>query len=93
MRAIGLLFLLAAAACSGDDEPTKPDRAACERFRDHVVELRLFGNTDPTHRANLRKAFGDDFVRDCMARTSRAELDCAMTSKDLASLQGCSPRR
>ena len=88
-----LLVLFALSAACGSSEPSEPDRATCERLRDHVVELRMYGEDNPAHRKALNQALGEDFVTECRKNTSRAEIACAMAATDLEKLRSCAQRR
>jgi hypothetical protein len=94
---LALLMLLP--ACAG--EPGGPDRAACERLRDHVVELQLAPlrasrGGDPQvaaeldqHRSNLAASLSDDYLAQCQAGRSRQYLDCALAAASTEELSRC----
>jgi hypothetical protein len=92
MRRIILAFVCAAGACA--DDPPRPqglDRSACERMREHMVDVRLEGVVDQrdAHRQALVAALGDDFVTRCETTTSRAAHDCVLAATSIDSIRSC----
>jgi hypothetical protein len=90
---VTLLTVLLVGACAGDEPAVS--RGACERMRDHAIELRLRGVVDDldAHRAAARQVLGDGYVQRCVAETSVAELECSLAAKDLPSLHSCARTR
>jgi hypothetical protein len=84
----GVLVLTACA--SGNEREVDP--AACERLREHLIDVRFDGNAERqrVHRAAARDALGDDFVRRCVAETSPERLRCAMTASTVDAVRACS---
>jgi hypothetical protein len=78
-------------ACAS--EAPGPDRATCERLRDHLVDLRLFQLTADreAHRENLRRELGEQPISACLEAT-RDEVDCQLRAASLDALGGCATR-
>ena len=83
--------------CASHDEV---DRAKCERFRDHMIDLRLEQNSGAKdslgqpidlapHRAALKQALGDGFLASCEKTLTPKQLECALAAKDSAAASSC----
>lgn len=95
MRCKWVGIALVIAACAAHQEPENPE-ARCAKLRDHLVDLRLddvrgsaAGLDLDAHRAAMKRALGADFINECAARMSEAQLDCAIASKTLSASSGC----
>lgn len=89
-----ILFASLVLGCGGGrDEGARTE--ACERMRDHLVELRLDGNrTVPDadlqqHRAALVAALGPQFIGNCVQQTSDEELDCLSAAANSEAARAC----
>ncbi len=90
-----LIAVLALAACgTGGEEGVS--RRACERYRDHLVELRYQGagsDSDITaHKRAMKQALGEKFVSSCESKLSMSELQCGLHANDLKSATACAKR-
>jgi hypothetical protein len=88
-----IVILLLAGGCAGDEPAVS--RGACERMREHAIELRLDGVVDDrdAHRATARQVLGERYVERCVAETSVAELECSLAAKTLQTLHACAGKR
>ncbi len=97
MRTSVLLFVLVAGGvgCGADEEPESSPRAtACERLRDHLIDLRLADakHVDrAAHRDAMKQAMGGDFLASC-AKLDGAEIDCAVDAPDTTTASACATR-
>jgi hypothetical protein len=87
-----MLLMLTLAGCGSSDD-FEVNRESCERYRDHLVELRL-RDTNPAidtrpHRAAMKQALGDQFVATCQQQLTPEQLKCTMHAGDLASATAC----
>lgn len=87
-----VVVAVALAGCSADDEVPVAENP-CERLREHMIDLRLEG-TPPadlaSHRDVMRRALGDEFLTNCAASLSAAQIRCALDARDSASAVTCS---
>jgi hypothetical protein len=94
MRCLVFGFVILMGCGSGGDARHKS--AACERLRDHLVELQLARATHidaDRHRTAMRRGLGPKFVDRCQ-QLARAEIDCALAAADPAEAARCtSPRK
>ncbi len=85
--------VVALAACGHDiDDDEAVSEQACERLRDHVVDVRLANATGverEPHRRALRQALGKGFVSSCVGSLSDAQLQCALKAPDSAAIAAC----
>src|SRR5688572_1796413 len=94
--AIITLLLCSLAACaSRDDEDRTPDRLACERYIDHLIELRLEGAVEgrAAHKAALVVALGNDAIDHCITTMGPVELDCVAQAATLEAARSCTTPR
>jgi hypothetical protein len=95
MRSVLLLatVMIGSACRDSDSSDTPPDRAACERYRDHILDVRLEGVVEDreAHRAALAASLGTDIVTQCL-ELDRAEVECATKAKTLAATRACGER-
>jgi DNA-binding NtrC family response regulator len=91
--AIITLLLCALTACaSRDDDDDAPDRRACERYIDHLIELRLEGSVEnrAAHKAALAASLGSDAIDHCITTMGPVELDCVARVATLEAARACS---
>ena len=89
-RVVLVLALGAANGCSGGAADAERTATACERLRDHVIDLRVaeVHQDRDAHRAALRRAMGRGFVSTCMDQ-SDAHIDCEMKATTIDALRAC----
>lgn len=90
-----LAAILIDSGCRGtDDSEAPPDRASCERYRDHILDVRLEGVVEDreAHRTALAASLGTDIVAQCL-EMDRAEVACATAAKTLDATRACSSER
>jgi hypothetical protein len=90
-RLLGLAGIcLALISCSADP-PERLSRRECEELRDHMVALRIGGesaNRD-AHRAAIRSSL-EPFVETCVETITPEQQRCALAAADLDALAICS---
>ncbi|HEX5076058.1 MAG TPA: hypothetical protein VFW03_22785, partial [Gemmatimonadaceae bacterium] len=76
--------------CTGSSEGAGPTTAACQRLRDHVVDVRVaeIHQDREAHRTALRTALGARFVTECLNQSS-ARFDCEMKAATIDGLRAC----
>jgi hypothetical protein len=87
-----LVVCLICAACGSDPQATQDSSTvACEKLREHLLDVRVAGVTShrDAHRAALSRSLGDDFVARCERTKTQADLDCEMAAKTTAQLRVC----
>jgi hypothetical protein len=98
MRALAAFLVLGGASVSCS--PDKPDSAACERVRDHIVDIRVdaYGSakdavggtiTLEPHRRALQRALGEGFIKRCVATMSPEQIHCAIDATTSEQAQVC----
>lgn len=88
--AVGLL----SCAAARDD---RPSAAACKRYRDHAIDLRLTATMGPTiadevlaiHRRQLAQAVGSALVERCENRITADEYACSLAAMNQDQLVAC----
>lgn len=84
------LFTLVLFACSSDEEDK---RKACERYRDHLVELRLAdapnAKVAAQHRDLIKQALGDDFISSCESGLTADQIRCGLVAVDSSAVLSC----
>ena len=92
-RSLIVCFL---SACAADESSSTLSRRQCERYRDHVVNLRLneVSPTIPTrdlesHRVAMKQGLGDNFVAECEQKLSSADVRCGLAASDLSTAASC----
>lgn len=83
------MFCAALLGCADSEEPRA---RRCERFREHLIELRMEGLPEAdrkAHRAALHQALGERFTDECKELTSR-QLSCGLAAKDISAAAACS---
>jgi hypothetical protein len=89
---VALTFALAGAAfgCTADVDDAERGTTACERLRDHVIDLRVseIQQDREAHRTALRRALGRDFVAQCRNQSS-ARFACEMKAANIDGLRSC----
>jgi hypothetical protein len=90
MRVFFAAIVFVACTSSSDVEV---NRKSCERYLDHVVDLRLRDANKSVaeirqHRAAMKSALGEHFVASCEQLTSE-QLTCALRATDSASAAAC----
>jgi hypothetical protein len=84
---------IALTACGAGAPSEEADRAACERYRDHLIDLRLGNAPDKeAHRTALRASLGETPVDECLADLSRDDVQCALAATDFDQLTACNNR-
>jgi hypothetical protein len=83
---------IAVAACASTND-VEVSRKNCERYLDHVVDLRLRDANEPVaevrqHRAAMKNALGKRFVASCEQLTPE-QLSCGLRATDSASAARC----
>jgi hypothetical protein len=94
--AILTLLLCSLTACaSRDDDDRTPDRRACERYVDHLIELRLEGSIEDraAHKAALVMSLGNGAIDHCITTMGPVELDCVAQAATLEAARACTPNR
>lgn len=95
MRHLALALLVLVGCGSGDDgglESADESLTACERMRDHLIDLRLVGATgvDRTaHREAMRSALGPDFLDRCKQSMTSRQIDCVVFALDEETAAAC----
>lgn len=91
----GLLLLLCAAAFALGGCGNHPDRAQCEAFADHYIELAVKQYEDPEDirvaRETAEGARGQ-FVNHCVDAGSTQSLNCALAATNLETYRECFPK-
>jgi hypothetical protein len=75
----------------GDHTETEAEQTACERLRDHLVELRLAdasGVDLAAHREAMRSALGEGFIAGCQSMPEQ-QIECALDAPDLETAASC----
>lgn len=95
MRQIIASCVFVAACSSGGSAPSESPRQSCEKYREHLLDVRLRGVTEhrEEHRAALRATLGADFVERCEQNETQADLDCSMAANNTEQLRRCSSQR
>jgi hypothetical protein len=90
-----IIVSIVVAACGTEPAPSETARQSCEKYREHLLDVRLRGVSEhrEEHRAALRATLGDDFVADCEQTRTQADLDCAMAATTTEQLRRCSSQR
>jgi hypothetical protein len=95
MRPIALVLCVLIGCGNGDDgglESADESPTACERMRDHVIDLRLAGATGvdrAAHREALRSALGADFLDRCEQSMTSRQIDCVVFALDEETAAAC----
>jgi len=90
MRVFFVAIAFAGCASSNDFEVSRKN---CERYLDHVVDLRLRDANEPVvevrqHQAAMKSALGERFIASCEQLTSE-QLKCGLRATDSASAAAC----
>lgn len=92
MKCVALVIVVAFASTSGcgDESPPQQDHAACQRLRDHVVDLRVaeVDQDRDAHRDALKRALGTEFMARCESQP-RSRFDCEMKATNIDGLRSC----
>ena len=86
-----LLVMLICAACAKSDDV---DRSMCERYRDHLIDLRFLASDGSAadlapHRAAMKHAMGDSFLETCEKTLKANQLDCALAATEPGTATAC----
>jgi len=89
-----LIVVLSGAACSESEPPAERGdgrRERCIQLRDRTVDFRLESvEVDrEQHRAALRNALGERYVKQCEETHSDAQLECALRAPDKQAVEQC----
>jgi hypothetical protein len=83
--------------CQRGPSDTDPaDRELCERFREHVVDLRLSNVSDVDvrqHRALMIDAFGERFIDACTSSMTAAQVKCAVDAASSEDAETCTRQK
>ena len=95
MRWVFASIVVVAACGGGSSAPSESPRQSCEKYREHLLDVRLRGVSEhrEEHRAALRATLGDDFVARCEQDKTQADLDCAMGANTTEQLRRCSSQQ
>jgi hypothetical protein len=87
-----MLVFVVFAACASNDE-FEVNRANCERYRDHLVDLRLRDSSASidvrAHSAAMKQALGERVIDACEHQFSSPQLRCALRADDFADATAC----
>jgi len=95
MRPLALAFLVVLGCSGGEDdglESVDESVTACERMRDHLVDLRLVGASGvdrAAHREAMRSALGAEFVERCQHSMTPRQIDCVVFALDNEAATAC----
>jgi hypothetical protein len=88
--ALSIALTGTAFGCTSDAGDAERSTTACERLRNHVVDLRVseIHQDQEAHRTALRRALGSSFVAQCKDQSS-ARFECEMKATNIDGLRDC----